>query len=87
MPRISEVVRGMASGGTIDEVPGPPNMRMRVQPETLRYALVGEVFFSGPGALNVASAVDCLDSPSIAAIPIIGAITEGRRPAATTCVQ
>ena len=77
LPRISEVVRGMASGGTIDEVPGPPNMRMRVQPETLRYALVGEVFFSGPGALNVASAVDCLDSPSIAAIPIIGAIHRG----------
>ena len=67
----------MASGGTIHEVSGEPNTRMRVQPETLRYALVGEVFFSGPGALNVASAVDCLDSPSIAAIPIIGAIHRG----------
>ncbi len=75
--RISELVHGMASGGTIDEASGAPNMRMRVQPETLRYALVGDVFFSGPGALNVASAVDCLDSPSISAVPIIGAIHRG----------
>ena len=59
LPRISELVRGMASGGTIDEGAGAPNMRMRVQPKILRYALVRDVFFSGPGALNVASAVDC----------------------------
>ncbi len=76
-PTVSELLRAMASGGTIHEVSGAPNMRMRVQPETLRYALVGDVFFSGPGALDVASAVDCLDSPSISAVPIIGAIHRG----------
>ena len=52
-------------------------MRMRVQPKILRYALVRDVFFSGPGEIDAAGAVDCLESPSIAAVPIIGAIHRG----------
>ena len=35
------------------------------------------MFFSGPGEIDVAGAVDCLESPSIAAVPLIGAIHRG----------
>ena len=81
----SRLIRDMASGGTIDEVPptlddifrGKRPNRIRVQPETLRYALVRDVFFSGPGSLDVFSAVELLDDPSIAAVPIIGARNRG----------
>ena len=84
--RISDLVRGLASGGTIDEAPhartfgeirrrehAHHELRMHVQPEALRYALVRNVFFSGPGSLDAAHAITCLDDPSIAAIPLIGA--------------
>ena len=84
----SDLIRSLASGGTIDEVPptfqevlsgqrSQPGPRMRVQPEALRYALVRDVFFSGPGSLDAAAAIDRLEQPSIAAIPIIGAIHRG----------
>ena len=77
-PTVSELVRGMASGGTIHEVSGEPNMRMRVQPEnTALRAGPRTCFFSGPGEIDAAGAVDCLESPSIAAVPIIGAIHRG----------
>ena len=76
VPQSSDLIRGLASGGTIDEVPYRAP-RMRVQPEALRYALVRDVFFSGPGSLDAASAIDGLDPPSIAAIPLIGASHRG----------
>ena len=52
---------------------------MRVQPVALRYALVRDVFFGGPGSLTAESAIKCLDHPSIAALPMIGAIHRGAR--------
>ena len=82
LPTISLLLQGMASGGTIDEVDdvsptGQP--RMRVQPEALRYALVHDVFFGGAGAFDVWQAVSCLDSRSIAALPVIGAVHRGAK--------
>ena len=78
-PDASNLVRGIAQGGTIDEVPSAPGrpQRLTVQPEALRYALVRDVFFSGPGALDARSAVAALDHPSIAAVPLIGAAHRG----------
>ena len=73
----SALVRGMAQGGTIDEVRAPAGARMRVQPEALRYALVRDVFFGGPGAIDAEAAMKSLDHPSIAALPIIGAKHRG----------
>ena len=75
-PKISRLLRGMASGGTIDEVPLADQRLMRVQPESLRYALVHDVFF-GAGSLELWSAISCLDHSSIAALPVIGAIQRG----------
>ena len=76
LAQTSDLISGLASGGTIDDVPHPAQ-RLQVQPEALRYALVRDVFFSGPGSLDAARAIDCLDPPSVAAIPLIGAIHRG----------
>ena len=76
LPQISDLVGGLASGGTIDDVPRRER-RLQVQPEPLRYALVRDVFFGGPGSPDVARAIDCLDPQSIAAIPLIGAVHRG----------
>ncbi len=86
----SKLVRGLASGGTIDDAPRELTLeeivsgdrphrpqRMRVQPDALRYALVQDVFFGGPGALDPARAIACLDHPSIASISLIGAAHRG----------
>ena len=79
-PRASALIRGLASGGTIDEVPAEREQRMRVQPELLRYALVRDVFFGADGgAFDVWDAVNRLDHPSIAALPLIGAIHRDAR--------
>ena len=76
---VSDFIGRMAQGGTIDEVRDSTEQRMRVQPEALRYALVRDVFFGGPGSLNAESATKCLGHPSIAALPMIGAIHRGAR--------
>jgi len=77
-PRVSRLIRGLASGGTIDEVPwSGPVSRLRVQPESLRYALVRDVFYRGAGQLDVTDAVDHLDHPSDALLPLIGAAHRG----------
>ena len=76
-PTARRLIRGMASGGTIDEVSPAGQPRMRVHPESLRYALVHDVFFGGPGAFDVWQSVSCLDRRSIAARPIIGAVHRG----------
>ena len=90
LARGGDLLRGLASGGAIGEAPReltleevvsgersyrPP--RIRVQLEPLRYALVRDVFFGGPGALDVATAIACLDHPSITSIPLIGAAHRG----------
>lgn len=86
----SNLVRGLAEGGIIDEAerplsleemfgkaPQPPRPDwLCVQPEALRYALVADVFY-GVGSLSVVSAVERLDPPSIAALPLIGAVHRG----------
>ena len=86
----SNLVRGLAEGGIIDEAerplspeemfgkaPQPPRPDwLCVQPEALRYALVADVFY-GVGSLSVVSAVERLDPPSIAALPLIGAAHRG----------
>ena len=90
-PRGSDLVGGLASGGVLDEAPhhvtldaffsGVPRsqeMRLRVQPEPLRYALVRDVFFGGPGALDANRVIPSLDGPATA-IPLIGAIHRGAR--------
>lgn len=85
-PAASDLIRDMASGGTIDEAPltleafiigERASGRLRVQPEALRYALVRDVFFGGAGSLDAFGAVEFLDHPSIAAVPIIGARYRG----------
>ena len=85
-PAASNLIRKMASGGTIDEAPltfeeiikgERANGRLRVQPEALRYALVRDVFFSGAGSLDAFGAVEVLDHPSVSAVPIIGARYRG----------
>lgn len=72
--RVSELVRGLASGGTVDEASRTEHAtRLRVQPESLRYALVKDVFYGGPGSLDVARAIAQLDRPSIALLPLVRA--------------
>ena len=86
----ANLVRGLASGGTIGEAPRELTFeevvsgqrphraqRMRVQPDALRFALVRDVFFGGPGALDPAAAIACLDHPTITSIPLIGAAHRG----------
>jgi hypothetical protein len=77
LPRVSDLVRGMASGGTIDEVLGYERSRLRVQPESLRYALVRNVFFAGAGSLDARDVVGHLEAPSSAVLPLIGAANRG----------
>ena len=76
-PTARRLIRGMASGGTIDEVSPAGQQRMRVYPESLRYALVHDVFFGGAGVFDVWQSVTCLDRPSSAALPLIGALRRG----------
>jgi len=76
--RANDVVRGLASGGTLDEILSSRRQaRLRVQPEIFRYALVRDVFFGGPGSLDVAEVVTHLERQSDAVIPIVGAIHRG----------
>ena len=86
----SNLLRGLAEGGIIDEAERPLSLEemfgkgpqtprpdwLCVQPETLRYALVADVFY-GVGSLPVVSAVERLGPPSIAALPLIGAAHRG----------
>jgi hypothetical protein len=77
LPRVSDLVRGMASGGTIDEVLGYERSRLRVQPESLRYALVRNIYFAGAGSLDARDVVGHLEAPSSAVLPLIGAANRG----------
>lgn len=76
--RVVHLVRGLASGGTVDEASRHASVtRLRVQPESLRYALVRDVFFSGPASMDAADTIAYLDRPSIAVIPLIAAAHRG----------
>lgn len=75
---VSDLVRSLASGGTVDEASRTEQVtRLRVQPEILRYALVRDVFFGGVGSLDVAAVIAELDRPSIALLPLVGAAHRG----------
>ncbi|MCY4528783.1 MAG: hypothetical protein OXD46_07145 [Chloroflexi bacterium] len=78
LPRVSELIRGLASGGTLDEayVAGQV-VRLRVQPEDLRYALVRDVYLSGAGSLDLSASLRHLDDVRQAAAPLLGAIHRG----------
>ena len=78
-PRVSNLIRGLASGGTIDETPSwePGTPKLMVQPESLRYALVRDVFFGGAGSLEAADTIDQLDRPSGSLLALVGAAHRG----------
>ena len=78
-PRSSNLIRGLASGGTIDEArswePGTP--KLIVQPESLRYALVRDVFFGGAGSLEAPETIAQLGRPSGSLLAMVGAAHRG----------
>ena len=78
-PRVSNLIRGLASGGTIDETPSwkPGTPKLMVQPESLRYALVRDVFFGGAGSLEAAETIDQLGRPSGSLLALVGAAHRG----------
>ena len=73
------MIRGLASGGTIDEAPsweqGTP--KLIVQPESLRYALVRDVFFGGAGSLEAPETIAQLGRPSGSLLAMVGAAHRG----------
>ncbi|MGE5595346.1 MAG: hypothetical protein ACM3S1_04850 [Hyphomicrobiales bacterium] len=78
MPRVVQLLRGLASGGTVDEASRFDRVtRLRVQPESLRYALVRDVFFGGPAAMDVGDTIAHFDRASIAVIPLVAAAHRG----------
>ena len=71
---VRRLVAGLASGGTIDESGAGA---LLVQPEALRYSAVRQVFFGGPGSLPPEPALQVLDDPGAAAVPLVGAVHRG----------
>ncbi len=77
-PKVAELIRGLASGGTLDEARKADQVtRLRVQPEDLRYALVRDVYLSGPGSLDIRNSLLNLDDHRNAATSLLGAIRRG----------
>ena len=77
-PKAAELIRGLASGGTLDEAQRADQVvRLRVQPEDLRYALVRDVYLSGPGSPDLRDSLPHLYDPRNAATPLLGAIRRG----------
>ena len=77
-PAVADLIRGLASGGTLDEAqPVDDVVRLRVQPEDLRYSLVRDVFLSGAGSLDLRASLRYLDDAQNAAGPLLGAIHRG----------
>ncbi|MFH1485628.1 MAG: hypothetical protein ABIH46_06130, partial [Chloroflexota bacterium] len=73
---VSGLVRGLAQGGTIEEV---TDRRLTVQPEPLRFAAVKDQFFDAPGSPSVWDVVERLPVPSSAILPLVGAAHRGAR--------
>ena len=77
-PRVAQLIRGLASGGTLDEAHKVAQVaHLRVQPEDLRYALVRDVYLSGAGSLDLNASLAHLDDPRNAANSLLGAIRRG----------
>ena len=78
LPRVADLIRGLASGGTLDEAHAADDIvRLRVHPVELRYALVRDVYLSGPGSLGLRKSLQHLDNVEGAAVPLLGAIHRG----------
>ena len=77
LPEVNGLVRGLASGGAIDEATPLHPERLVVQPEALRYPLVREMFFGGPGSPDVKGAVAALSNASAASFPLAAAALAG----------
>ena len=77
-PAVADLIRGLASGGTLDEANVADGfVRLRVQPEDLRYALVRDVYLSGAGSLDLRASLGHLDDARNAAGALLGAIHRG----------
>lgn len=70
------LVKGLASGGTIDEAQSRGG-RLIVQPESLRYALVREMFFSSTASLPLETILDAFPDCAVAIVPLVGAAHRG----------
>jgi hypothetical protein len=66
------LVQGLASGGTIDEAEGGRS-GLIVQPESLRYAVVREMFFGGAAPLPLGTALEAFPDRAVAIVPLVGA--------------
>jgi hypothetical protein len=71
-----QLVGGLASGGTIDEAVSGSG-RFIVQPDSLRYAVVREMFFGGTAPLPLTTVLGAFPDPSIAVVPLVGAKHRG----------
>ena len=77
-PTVADLIRGLATGGTLDEAPPVDGViHLRVEPSDLRYALVRDVYGPRAGSLPLHTALEHLDRPAIAALPLIGAMHRG----------
>lgn len=77
LPEVNGLVRNLALGGTIDETTPVHPERLVVQPEALRYPLVRDLFFGGPGSLDIKGAVGALPNASAASFPLVAAALAG----------
>ena len=73
---VADVLRTVATSGTIDEAPWQRGALV-VQPESLRYALVRDVFFSEPVSLDIRPVLAKLPEPATAAISLIVTAVQG----------
>ena len=79
-PTVAKLIRGLASGGTLDEAHVADGVvRLRVQPEDLRYTLVRDVYLPGAGSLDLRASLRHLDDAWKAAAPLLGAIHRGAK--------
>lgn len=67
---VASAIRQAASSGAID-MASTVDRRLRVQPRGLRFGLVREAFFSGPGSLDVRRVLSRFEHRAVAAIPLI----------------
>jgi hypothetical protein len=70
------LVQGLASGGTIDEAQSGRG-RLIVQPESLRYAVVREMFFGGAAPLPLGTVLEAFPDHTVTIVPLVGAAHRG----------
>ena len=77
LPEVNGMVRSLALGGTIDEATPFQPERLVVHPEALRYPLVRDMFFGGPGSPDIKGALATLPNASVASFPLVAAALAG----------